>query len=274
MSKFRLPVKLQHCPWCVQDLQYSIWLLSTHLCTRSHVKTNTAETLTTAQGPRNNLGATSTLGGSPAPVERLVPSMIFLCSQFLTWISCSGFVFPWGLLYRPNAGRLPQGQKREVLLMQRSCALLKFTSLFQYNRTLKHTKENNPRFSLNVKKPNLFLCLPCSQSYWITFAKIFQKYSGWGKQLARKISVQTLKVLQILWKTIRYCNGNCSATFLIGQPTTVVLPIYYTVRNLHILFIMDYTINYPPLNWKQAVKQNQEGSREQAELPAEPGQAQ
>lgn len=120
--------------------------------------------------------------------------------------------------------------------MQRSCVLLKFTSLFQCTRTLKHTKENNPRFSLNVKKPNLFLCQSCSQSYWITFAEIFQKYSGWGKQLAIKISVQTLKVLQILWKTLRYYNGNCWATFLIGGDTNLLHSqefIYFIYQRLH-----------------------------------------
>lgn len=120
--------------------------------------------------------------------------------------------------------------------MQRSCVLLKFTSLFQCTRTLKHTKENNPRFSLNVKKLNLFLCQSCSQSYRITFAEIFQKYSGWGKQPARKNSVQTLKVLQILWKTIRYYNGNCWATFLIGGATNLLHSqefTYFIYHGLH-----------------------------------------
>lgn len=120
--------------------------------------------------------------------------------------------------------------------MQRSCALLKPTSLFQCTRTLKYAKENNPRFSLNVKKPNLFLCQSCSQSYWITFAEIFQKYSGWGKQLAKKISVQTLKVLQIFWKSLRYCNGNCWATFLIGGATNLLHSqelIYFIYHGLH-----------------------------------------
>lgn len=120
--------------------------------------------------------------------------------------------------------------------MQRPCVLLKLTSLFQCTRTLKYTKENNPRFSLNVKKPNLFSCQSCSQSYWITFAEIFQKYSGWGKQLARKISVQTLKVLQILWKTLRYYNGKCWATFLIGGATNLLHSqelIYFIYHGLH-----------------------------------------
>lgn len=120
--------------------------------------------------------------------------------------------------------------------MQRSCVLLKFTSLFQCKRTLKHTKANNPKFSLNVKKPNLFLCQSCSQSHWTTFAEIFKKYSGWVKQLARKISVQTLKVLQILWKTIRYYNGNCWATFLIGGATNLFHSqefTYFIYHGLH-----------------------------------------
>lgn len=120
--------------------------------------------------------------------------------------------------------------------MQRSCVLRKFTSLFQRTRTLKHTKENNPRFSLNVKKPNLFLRQSCSQSYWITFAEIFQKYSGWGKQLARKISLQTLKVLQILGKTLTYYNGNCWATFLIVHATNLLHSQEFTYFIYHGLY--------------------------------------
>lgn len=58
--------------------------------------------------------------------------------------------------------------------MQRSCVLLKFTSLFQGTRTLKYTKENNSRFSLNVKKPNLFfaiLVLSLTESLLLKYSK-------------------------------------------------------------------------------------------------------
>lgn len=138
MSKFRQHVKLQLCPQCLQHL----WVQ--HLIpqyTPVHLNPQHAETLTTAQGPRNNLGAMSILGDSPAPAERLAPARIFICSQFLTWISCSGFIFPWGLLYRPN-GQISTGtNKRSTTHAKVMCSTEVYILVPVYKNTKAHQKK-------------------------------------------------------------------------------------------------------------------------------------
>lgn len=121
----------------------------------SCVKTNTAESFPGAPGLRNNSGARSRHGDSTARAEGLDLSKIFTHCQFSAQVSCSGFVFPTGLLYRPNVGRFAQGQIKEVLLVQKLCALLKSTSLLQTSKLQEHQRKYW-RFSFKVKKKPYF----------------------------------------------------------------------------------------------------------------------
>lgn len=94
VSKLILPVKLQLCPQCVQELRVQ------HLSSQyTPVHPNPHEdkysrNLDNCSRTKEQLGCHEYTWKLPSTRrDALVPSRI-ICSQFLTWVSCSGFIFP------------------------------------------------------------------------------------------------------------------------------------------------------------------------------------
>lgn len=174
-----------------QPLPHSVCKLDTKFCVSwSLVKTNRAESLPSAQGLRHYSGAVSRHGGSPALAEGMDPPKIFTHSQFSARESCSDFIFPWRLLYRPNAGRFAQGEITEVFLTQRSCSTEVYILAPKYKNTESYQRKYL-RFSFMVKKtPTYFyasLVLSLAESSELKYSKNTQgEENSWPEKFQLK----------------------------------------------------------------------------------------